>query len=178
MVNMVIRNLKDRIERKEHDVGIDSLQNKADLGGNNVRRRESYASPIVDNDFNEVGDKNYNSAPLSYEDQFGHPRNRFEVDKICCGQRLVENLGGKCEDTRQLFHYKGQMDRLKAGRDSAHEAIFAIFFEQNNNKPAAPAENLHKRMQGFGNTSFEMPFEDRKSFLVKVVRLSRRELVA
>jgi len=78
----------------------------------------------------------------------------------------VENLGGKCKDARQLFHYEGQMDRLKAGRDSADKAISAIFFsEENNNEPAAPAENLNKRIQGFGNNSFEMPSEDRKSFL-------------
>jgi hypothetical protein len=41
---------------------------------------------------------------------------------------LEENLGGKCKDARQLFHYEGQMDRLKAERDSADEAISAIFF--------------------------------------------------
>jgi hypothetical protein len=79
---------------------------------------------------------------------------------------LEENLGGKCKDARQLFHYEGQMDRLKAERDSADEAISAIFFsEENNNEPAAPAENLNRRNQGFGNTSFEMPSKDRKSFL-------------
>lgn len=98
---------------------------------------------------------------------------------------LEENLGGKCKDARQLFHYEGQMDRLrdalnKAGRDTADEAISAFFspIEENNNEPAAPADNLNKRIQRFGNTSFEMTSEDRKSFLTKVVRLSSRELVA
>lgn len=77
---------------------------------------------------------------------------------------------------RQLFHYKGQSDPLKgdapnkAVRDMAHEAISAIFSEEN--KPA-PVEdlNLNKRIQGFGNTNFEMPSEDKKSFLSEVVGL-------
>ncbi|KAJ0075820.1 hypothetical protein Patl1_34220 [Pistacia atlantica] len=75
---------------------------------------------------------------------------------------------------RQLFHYKGQLDPLKgdalnkAVRDTAHETISAIFSEEN--KPApAPAEDLNKRIQGFGNTNFDMPSEDRKSFLSEVV---------
>ncbi|KAK9229047.1 hypothetical protein WN944_022004 [Citrus x changshan-huyou] len=77
---------------------------------------------------------------------------------------------------RQLFHYKGQLDPLKgdapnkAVRDMAHEAISAIFSEEN--KPA-PVEDLslNKRIQGFGNTNFEMPSEDKKSFLSEVVGL-------
>lgn len=75
---------------------------------------------------------------------------------------------------RQLFHYKGQLDPLKgdalnkAVRDTSHEAISAIFSEEN--KPA-PAEDLNKRIQGFGNTNYEMPLEDRKSFLSEVVGL-------
>ncbi|XP_041002079.1 protein MODIFIED TRANSPORT TO THE VACUOLE 1-like [Juglans microcarpa x Juglans regia] len=76
---------------------------------------------------------------------------------------------------RQLFHYKGQLDALKgdalnkAVRDTAHEAISAIFSAEND-KPA-PAEDLNKRIQGFGNTNFEMPPEERKSFLSEVVGL-------
>ncbi|KAJ4952205.1 hypothetical protein NE237_029037 [Protea cynaroides] len=76
---------------------------------------------------------------------------------------------------RQLFHYKGQLDPLKgdalnkAVRDTAHEAISAIFSEEES-RPA-PAEDLNKRIQGFGNTNFEMPSEDRKSFLSEVVGL-------
>ncbi|KAK9266805.1 hypothetical protein L1049_025278 [Liquidambar formosana] len=76
---------------------------------------------------------------------------------------------------RQLFHYKGQVDPLKgdalnkAVRDMSHEAISAIF-SADENKPA-PAEDLNKRIQGFGNTSFEMPSEDKKSFLSEVVGL-------
>ncbi|KDP37271.1 hypothetical protein JCGZ_06327 [Jatropha curcas] len=74
---------------------------------------------------------------------------------------------------RQLFHYRGQSDPLKgdalnkAVRDTAHEAISAIFSEEN--KPATTTEDLTKRIQGFGNTNFEMPSEDRKSFLSEVV---------
>jgi len=44
-------------------------------------------------------------------------------------------------------------------------SLLFFFSEENNNEPAAPAENLNKRIQGFGNNSFEMPSEDRKSFL-------------
>ncbi|XP_015894592.3 protein MODIFIED TRANSPORT TO THE VACUOLE 1 [Ziziphus jujuba] len=76
---------------------------------------------------------------------------------------------------RQLFHYKGQLDPLKgdalnkAVRDTAHEAIAAIFSEDNN-KPA-PSEDLNRRIQGFGNTNYEPPSEDKKSFLSEVVGL-------
>ncbi|RDX65389.1 VHS domain-containing protein, partial [Mucuna pruriens] len=73
---------------------------------------------------------------------------------------------------RQLFHYKGQLDPLKgdalnkAVRDTAHEAISAIFSEDSK---AAPAEDLNRRIQGFGNTNYEAPPEDRKSFISEVV---------
>lgn len=74
---------------------------------------------------------------------------------------------------RQLFHYKGQLDPLKADalnkavRDTAHEAISAIFSEENS-KPA-PAEDLNRRIQGFGNKNYEPPQEDKKSFISEVV---------
>ncbi|XP_065866174.1 protein MODIFIED TRANSPORT TO THE VACUOLE 1 [Euphorbia lathyris] len=73
---------------------------------------------------------------------------------------------------RQLFHYRGQTDPLKgdalnkAVRDTAHEAISAIFSEEN--KPTT-AEDLNRRIQGFGSTNYEMPSEERKSFLSEVV---------
>lgn len=76
---------------------------------------------------------------------------------------------------RQLSHYKGQLDPLKgdapnkAVRDTANEAISAIF-SADDNKPS-PAEDLNRRIQGFGNTNFEMPSEDKKSFLSEVVGL-------
>ena len=74
---------------------------------------------------------------------------------------------------RPLFHYKGHPDPLKgdalnkAVRDTAHETIAAIFAGEND-KPS-PAEDLNKRIQGFGNTNYEMPSEERKSFLSEVV---------
>ncbi|XP_059641474.1 protein MODIFIED TRANSPORT TO THE VACUOLE 1-like [Cornus florida] len=74
---------------------------------------------------------------------------------------------------RQLFHYKGQLDPLKgdalnkAVRDTAHETISAIF-SADESKPQ-PVEDLNKRIQGFGNTNFELPSEDKKSFLSEVV---------
>ncbi|KAF7843381.1 protein MODIFIED TRANSPORT TO THE VACUOLE 1-like [Senna tora] len=74
---------------------------------------------------------------------------------------------------RQLFHYKGHPDPLKgdalnkAVRDTAHEAISAIFSAEDS-KPT-PAEDRSRRIQGFGNTNFETPSEDKKSFLSEVV---------
>ncbi|KAL6996443.1 ribonuclease Z [Sarracenia purpurea var. burkii] len=75
---------------------------------------------------------------------------------------------------RQLFHYKGQLDPLKgdalnkAVRDTSHEAISAIFSADDSK--VAPVEDLNTRIQGFGNTNFEMPSsEDKKSFLSEVV---------
>lgn len=74
---------------------------------------------------------------------------------------------------RQLFHYKGQLDPLKgdalnkAVRDTAHEAMSAIFSSEDH-KPA-PSDDLSKRIQGFGNTNFEMQPDDKKSFLSEVV---------
>ncbi|KAL4367035.1 hypothetical protein GQ457_05G024180 [Hibiscus cannabinus] len=76
---------------------------------------------------------------------------------------------------RQLFHYRGQPNPLKgdalnkAVRDTAHEAISAIFAEDNNPSKPSPADDLNKRIQGFGNTNFEMPSDDKKSFLSEVV---------
>ncbi|XP_022997847.1 VHS domain-containing protein At3g16270-like [Cucurbita maxima] len=76
---------------------------------------------------------------------------------------------------RQLLHYKGQPDPLKgdalnkAVRDTAQDAISAIFAEEDN-RPA-PSENLNSRIQGFGNSNYEPPAEDKKSFLSEVVGL-------
>uniref|UniRef100_A0A7N1A5U6 VHS domain-containing protein n=1 Tax=Kalanchoe fedtschenkoi TaxID=63787 RepID=A0A7N1A5U6_KALFE len=74
---------------------------------------------------------------------------------------------------RQLFHYKGHPDPLKgdapnkAVRDMAHEAISALFAAEDD-KPA-PTEGLTRRIEGFGNTSYDKPSEDKKSFLSEVV---------
>ncbi|XP_022715009.1 VHS domain-containing protein At3g16270-like isoform X2 [Durio zibethinus] len=76
---------------------------------------------------------------------------------------------------RQLFHFKGQPDPLKgdslnkAVRDTAHEAVSAIFAEDNNTSKLSPSDDLNKRIQGFGNTNFEMPSDDKKSFLSEIV---------
>ncbi|ESQ48306.1 hypothetical protein EUTSA_v10020187mg [Eutrema salsugineum] len=75
---------------------------------------------------------------------------------------------------RNLFHYKGHPDPLKgdalnkAVRDTAHETISAIFSEENGTKPAAP-ESINRRIEGFGNTNFQVPSDDKKSFLSEVV---------
>lgn len=75
---------------------------------------------------------------------------------------------------RQLFHYKGEPDSLrgdslnKAVRDTAHEAVTAIFASD---EKQATAEDINKRIQGFGNTNFEMPLDDKKSFISEVVGL-------
>ncbi|CAN8259129.1 unnamed protein product [Cochlearia groenlandica] len=77
---------------------------------------------------------------------------------------------------RNLNHYKGHPDPLKgdalnkAIRDTAHETISAIFSEENGTKPAAP-ESINRRIEGFGNTNFQVPSDDRKSFLSEVVDL-------
>ncbi|GAB4842274.1 hypothetical protein Ancab_012242 [Ancistrocladus abbreviatus] len=76
---------------------------------------------------------------------------------------------------RQLLHYKGQLDPLKgdalnkAVRDTAQEAL-SVIFSTDDTKPA-PVEDLNKRMQGFGNNNFDMPLEEKKSFLSEVVGL-------
>ncbi|KAH7866550.1 hypothetical protein Vadar_021874 [Vaccinium darrowii] len=83
---------------------------------------------------------------------------------------------------RQLFHYKGHPDPLKgdalnkAVRDMAHEAISAIFSADDNKAQSAPTEDLNKRIQGFGNSNYEMPSEDKKSFLSEVVGIGSATL--
>ncbi|KAM7254502.1 hypothetical protein ACFE04_003882 [Oxalis oulophora] len=75
---------------------------------------------------------------------------------------------------RPLSHYKGQPDPLKgealnkAVRDTANEAI-AVIFSSEESKPPPPAENLNKRIQGFGNTNYDTPIEEKKSFFSEVV---------
>lgn len=74
---------------------------------------------------------------------------------------------------RQLIHYKGQPDPLKGDAlnkavcETAQEALSALFSSEES-KPA-PTETLGGRIQGFGNTSYEMPSDDKKSFLSEVV---------
>lgn len=82
---------------------------------------------------------------------------------------------------RQLSHYKGQPDSLKgdslnkAVRDTANETV-AIIFALDDNKAAAPSEDLNRRIQGFGNTNFETAYEEPKSFLSEVVGIGSATL--
>ncbi|CAA3006884.1 VHS domain-containing At3g16270 [Olea europaea subsp. europaea] len=75
---------------------------------------------------------------------------------------------------RQLIHYKGEPDPLKADalnksvRETAQEVLSAIF-SSDDHKPASAENSLGSRIQGFGNTNFEMRSEDKKSFLNEVV---------
>ncbi|KAL7141817.1 hypothetical protein ABFS83_08G079300 [Erythranthe nasuta] len=75
---------------------------------------------------------------------------------------------------RQLIHYKGQPDPLKgdalnkAVRETAQETLSSLFSSEESK--AAPTESsLGSRIQGFGNTNYEMPSEDKKSFINEVV---------
>ncbi|ONK67183.1 uncharacterized protein A4U43_C06F17130 [Asparagus officinalis] len=84
---------------------------------------------------------------------------------------------------RQLFHYKGHPDPLKGDalnksvRETAHEAVSAIF-ANNDNAAMAPTEDFQKRIQGFGNTNYEMPTEEKKSFLSEVVGVGLSTIAA
>ncbi|XP_010535177.1 PREDICTED: VHS domain-containing protein At3g16270-like [Tarenaya hassleriana] len=75
---------------------------------------------------------------------------------------------------RNLLHYKGHPDPLKgdalnkAVRETAQEAVSSIFSEETS-KPTAAPEGVSRRIQGFGNTNFEMHSEDKKSILSEVV---------
>ncbi|XP_024983170.1 VHS domain-containing protein At3g16270-like isoform X1 [Cynara cardunculus var. scolymus] len=75
---------------------------------------------------------------------------------------------------RQLIHHKGQPDPLKGDalnksvRETAQEALSAIFAGEDSTKPP-PKEGLTQRIEGFGNTNFDMPPDDNKSFLSGVV---------
>lgn len=73
---------------------------------------------------------------------------------------------------RQLFAYKGQVDALrgdalnKAVRDTAHEAIAAIFASDDK---LPQTEELSKRIMGFGSTNSDIPGEGKKSLINDVV---------
>ncbi|GMI72403.1 MODIFIED TRANSPORT TO THE VACUOLE1 [Hibiscus trionum] len=92
-----------------------------------------------------------------------------------CGAEFRREMQRNSVAIRQLFHYKGEPDPLKgdalnkAVRDTAHEAISAVFAEDNNISKPFPADDLNKRIQGFGNTNFEMSSDDKKSFISEVV---------
>ncbi|TKY48198.1 VHS domain-containing protein [Spatholobus suberectus] len=101
---------------------------------------------------------------------------KYAVGK--CGAEFRREMQRHSVAIRQLLHYKGQLDPLKgdalnkAVRDTAQDAISAIFSADANNKPppsAPAAADLNRRIQGFGNTNFQAPSQDKKSFLSEVV---------
>ncbi|KAK4410265.1 protein MODIFIED TRANSPORT TO THE VACUOLE 1 [Sesamum angolense] len=75
---------------------------------------------------------------------------------------------------RQLIHYKGQLDPLKgdalnkAVRETAQEAL-SLLFSSDDSAASTTESRLGSRIQGFGNTNYEMPSEDKKSFISEVV---------
>ncbi|PIN05445.1 hypothetical protein CDL12_22010 [Handroanthus impetiginosus] len=75
---------------------------------------------------------------------------------------------------RQLIHYKGQPNPLKgealnkAVRETAQEAL-SVLFSSDDSRAAPTESNLRGRIQGFGNTNYEMPSEDKRSFINEVV---------
>lgn len=75
---------------------------------------------------------------------------------------------------RQLIHYRGQPDPLKGDalnksvRETAQETLSSLFTSDEGK--AAPTESsLGSRIQGFGNTNYELPSEDKKSFINEIV---------
>jgi hypothetical protein len=55
------------------------FKKKADQSGNNVKMYERHVYLDIDDDFDGIGDQNYDNAPLDHGDQFGQPRNyRYE----------------------------------------------------------------------------------------------------
>ncbi|KAG4978931.1 hypothetical protein GLYMA_13G355800v4 [Glycine max] len=102
---------------------------------------------------------------------------KYAVGK--CGVEFRREMQRHSVAIRQLLHYKGPSDPLKgdalnkAVRDTAQEAISAIFSADDNKNPppSAPpaASDLNRRIEGFGNTNFQAPSHDKKSFLSEVV---------
>ncbi|KAK6128449.1 hypothetical protein DH2020_037817 [Rehmannia glutinosa] len=83
---------------------------------------------------------------------------------------------------RQLIHYRGQPDPLKgdalnkAVRETAQETL-SILFSSDDSKAAATERSFHSRIQGFGNTNYEMPSEDKKSFMNEVVDIGSATII-
>ncbi|KAL1569464.1 ribonuclease Z [Salvia divinorum] len=82
---------------------------------------------------------------------------------------------------RQLIHYRGQPDPLKGDalnksvRETAQETLSALF--TSDESKAAPTENkLGSRIQGFGNTNYELPSEEKKSFMNEIVGIGSATL--
>lgn len=75
---------------------------------------------------------------------------------------------------RQLIHYRGQPDPFKGDAlnkavcETAQETLSALF--KSDEAKAEPTESkLGSRIQGFGNTSYELPSEDKKSFIDEII---------
>ncbi|KAI4325307.1 hypothetical protein MLD38_030719 [Melastoma candidum] len=87
------------------------------------------------------------------------------------GPDFRREMQARVTTIRPLVSYKGQMDLVKgdavnkAVRDTAQEAISAIFSQPENKS----SSDLNRRIRGFGNTNYESPLEDKKSFLSGVV---------
>lgn len=75
---------------------------------------------------------------------------------------------------KSYFHYKGQLDALKgdalnkAVRDTAHEAVSAIFGTE---ETTSRMEDVGKRIQGFGSSNYDSRprEEEKKSVLTELV---------
>ncbi|CAJ1955286.1 unnamed protein product [Sphenostylis stenocarpa] len=100
---------------------------------------------------------------------------KYAVGK--CGVEFRREMQRHSMAIRQLLQYKGQLDPLKGDalnrvvRDSAQQTIAAVFStDDNNSKPLPSASaDLNRRIEGFGNTNFQAPAQDKKSFLSEVV---------
>lgn len=130
----------------------------------------------------------------------------FEIDQVCSWKMWCRVYKGNADTSvaiRQLLQYKGQLDSLKgealnkagdalnkAVRGTAQEAISVVFYadDKNSKQPpsASASTDLNRWIEGFGNTNFQGPSQEKKSFLNEVVdsapshrgilRLSRMKL--
>jgi len=102
---------------------------------------------------------------------------KYAVGK--CGVEFRREMQRHSVAIRQLLQYKGQLDPLKgdafnkAVRDTAQEAISAVFSSDDSNSKQPPSASasadLNRRIEGFGNTNFQGPSQEKKSFLSEVV---------
>ncbi|KAK6128435.1 hypothetical protein DH2020_037829 [Rehmannia glutinosa] len=53
----------------------------------------------------------------------------------------------------------------------------SILFSSDDSKAAATERSFHSRIQGFGNTNYEMPSEDKKSFMNEVVDIGSATII-
>ncbi|KAL3692829.1 hypothetical protein R1sor_006480 [Riccia sorocarpa] len=103
---------------------------------------------------------------------------KFSATKA--GPEWKREVQRQAQIIRQLFHYRGTPDPLKgdalnkAVRETAHEAIAAIFGTE---EKTPTVGDLGKRIQGFGSSNFDMPKEDeKKSVLSGLVGLGSSSL--